>query len=332
MDGGPSLAGARRRSLLESDLKLVMTRAMSEPGLGPAAQAFCADQRVVQRYLHAALENGQTAADAVPFLVRTARWREEHSVDTMFHEPGLLAFEAGFRTQLLYNLSYDARGRPLMIERVGAWDLPALAAAIRSSREEVLRSHILVCEIMRRAVDAAPQESCVGCAPTDPRAVLIFDAAGLPWTILGMRSIVGLFKETARIDAEHFPDTVGTIFVVNVSRAFRALWAAVSRLVAAQTCYKVRVFSWTQATQAAAELRELCGDASLPVELGGLQKRAPPYWFAGVPRPADHLPCSGATGRHGPTRVTEVDVRPYVLGDVRTTIDQPSVQLSSPPS
>lgn len=249
----------------------IIAEAISLENLSEPASKFCAHAAVRRRYANAAIENGKPILDAVPFLLSTAKWRDEWRVDSMLTDAHLLSFENELQAVLLYSLSVDERERPLLIERVGAWNVSTLLATVSAHSEDVLRAHVLVTERIRLAVDAAAVRGSEG--GVDPRAVCVFDTAGMPWSLLRQPSLLSHFAQTARLDAAHFPDTMGTIIIVNVSRVAKAMWWLIAPLIAPQTRQKVHVFSWSQEAQAHAMLRELCGVGALPAELGGRQER-----------------------------------------------------------
>ena len=265
---------------VDMDVQLLVESAQ---GLSEEARQFC-NATVCSRYMVAARDNKQTAKDALLFLMSTVKWREEMGLENMETDKELLIFEADLQAHvLLYHLSVDAHSRPLLVERVGAWDLATVRKVISDpqSREAVMRAHFLVSERIRRLVDenhAAQKDShsAVG-HPVDMRATLVFDAKDMPWSIIGMRGLHVVFGEMSRLDAAHFPNTVGMIFILNVSRTVAAAWAVISEFVAIQTRYKVKIFSWTETTAAHAALCERCGAECLPPELGGCRMDSAPY-------------------------------------------------------
>ena len=137
---------------------------------------------------------------------------------------------------------------------------------------------------------------------------------GLGWAHIRATSLMSAFSAMSRLDTDHFPDTLGHIFVVragtrshscdrihisdepdrtgcvrmvriaarqvNGSRIFTALWAIASTFLAESTCAKVSVYSWSEAEPMRAALREACGADALPQELGGTRADAPPYHHA----------------------------------------------------
>ena len=280
-----------REQVPETEVQeLVELAARSTDGLA-ASRKWVVNPEVCRRYLAAAASASKPgAAAALPFLLRSARWRDEQAVDTMLEDRALVNFEHSLRETMLYEVWSDASGRPLMVERVGAWDLARLTRLVDESPEQVVRAHILVNERIRVRLDGgggadgdggalADGEASAADAGalTDRRAVLVFDLQGLGMAHLACRSLLRLFGTLSSLDAAHFPDTVGTIVCLDAPRVFAALWAAVSRLVATGTRSKLLVYANTARAEALGALRELCGATCLPSELGGSRDDALPY-------------------------------------------------------
>ena len=281
-----------RGQVAETDVQeLVELAARSTDGLA-ASRKWVVSPAVCRRYLAAAASAAKPGATAaLPFLLRSARWRDEQAVDAMLEDRPLLNFERSLRETMLYEVWNDASGRPLMVERVGAWDLARLTRLVDESPEQVVRAHILVNERIRVRLDGGGggadgdggafadgrASTADGGALADRRAVLVFDLQGLGVAHLACRSLLRLFGTLSSLDAAHFPDTVGTIVCIDAPRVFAALWATVSRLVAAGTRNKLLVYASTARAEACGALRELCGSTCLPSELGGSRDHALPY-------------------------------------------------------
>ena len=242
----------------ETDVQeLVELAAQSTGDLSTSQAKWIVSPAVCRRYLAAAASASKPgAAAALPFLLRSARWRDEWAVDAMLEDYALAAFERSLPAVLLYEVCIDASGRSVMVERV-------------------------VNEQIRVRLDSGGGADRRGGA-ADRRAVLVFDLQGLGVGHLACRSLLRLFATLSRLDSEHFPDTVGTIVCVDAPRAFAALWAVVSRLVATGTRQKLLVYASTARAEALGALRELCGAACLPRELGGARDDAPPYSSVGI--------------------------------------------------
>ena len=269
-----------------NNLILLVKQKLDDPDCAPLTERsrmWCTSFAVARRYLR--------VGDAVPsnnvaFMERTARWREEQRVDDMEEDEALCVYECSLRSIMLYELSNTSSGRPLLIERVGAWDVTALKTAAAESPEQIVFAHVLVNERIRRQLDASREEPL--------QTVLVFDCAGLSWAHLRAATLMGLFSTMSQLDAAHFPNCMGTIFVVNTGWAFVKLWSVASRFVAEGTCAKVRIFSTAEGEAMRAALRETCGADALPAELGGTRRCAPPYSYTAT---VEHSDDSGASGR-----------------------------------
>ena len=220
-----------REQVTEAEVQqLVELAARSTDGLA-ASRKWVVSPAVCRRYLAAAASASKPgAAAALPFLLRSARWRDEQAVDAMQEDQALLGFERELRAAMLYEVWNDTSGRPLMVERVGAWDLARLTRMVDESPEQVIRAHILVNERIRLRLDGGGGAACGGGADgdggafadggastdggvgggalADRRAVLVFDLQGLGMAHLACRSLLRLFGTLSSLDAAHFPDTV----------------------------------------------------------------------------------------------------------------------------
>ena len=221
-----------REQVTEAEVQqLVELATRSTDGLA-ASRKWVVSPAVCRRYLAAAASASKPgAAAALPFLLRSARWRDEQAVDAMLEDQALLGFERELRAAMLYEVWNDASGRPLMVERVGAWDLARLTRMVDESPEQVIRAHILVNERIRLRLDGGGGSACGGGADgdggafadggastdggvgggalADRRTVLVFDLHGLGMAHLACRSLLRLFGTLSSLDAAHFPDTVG---------------------------------------------------------------------------------------------------------------------------
>ena len=183
----------------------LLTQTTEYPSLSAASQSWCGDNATLRRYIDCAEANGCSAVDNIAFLVRTATWRDTMQLDALMRDEAMLEFERKMRSLLLYDLTSDRNGRPLMIERVGAWDVAALAEAVESSHDDIVRAHVMVSERIRQQVDSRLHE-----APTMPerQAMLVMDADGIGWAHVRATTLLNLFATMSSLDNNHFPDTV----------------------------------------------------------------------------------------------------------------------------
>lgn len=264
----------------------------------PAVVSWATSFRVAERYVQAGASNGQYGAAVIaPFMKRSVLWRAKMDVDSMTKDRELLAHELHMRSLLLYDLRCTAVPRkpvrPLLIERVGSWDIAALTASALEAPDLMIRTHVLVNEWMRMRIDGeaergsstpmadenGSEERAVNCegAQRERQAVLVFDMHGLTMAHMRATPLFDVFKQMSRLDSDHFPETVAYMFVVNASRVFTALWAVASMFISTKSQAKVQVFSWNDRQRMHAALQKECGSSVLPVELGGDLVASPPY-------------------------------------------------------
>ena len=110
-------------------------------------------------------------------------------------------------------------------------------------------------------------------------------------TFMLLFSSAGLYTRTAKtklaeLDARHWPDTMGSIVVVNAPLLFTAILNVVLSFLPTETQAKVKVFGdpnfatadMGPGADAASFLCDLCGPGALPAELGGsLPPGSAPY-------------------------------------------------------
>ena len=84
-------------------------------------------------------------------LQATQAWRAAIDLDALMEDPGWIAAELEYRKLLLYNfLGSDQHGRPIMVERCGAWDVSKIVAAAEEGFDKFLKLHAMACETLRR--------------------------------------------------------------------------------------------------------------------------------------------------------------------------------------
>ena len=195
----------------------------------------------------------------------TRQWREAVQLDAAMADPLYLAKERAMRALLHFDfLGLDQFGRPVSVERVGAWDVKEIVAAATADAPGILMSHAIAIETLIRW---KRPNNC-----RDPRGmVFIVDAKGISSRLLN-RKLLKVFGSIAKIDAAHFPDLLAHVFVVNAPTVFTAIGAAVRPFVTNQTMGKVVLSS-----KVPPQLVEALGAEVLPIELGGTRKNCFPY-------------------------------------------------------
>ncbi|CAE7923082.1 sec14 [Symbiodinium sp. KB8] len=152
-------------------------------------------------------------------LLDTTGWRAATLVKEKLHCRDWRAKELAMRSILLYDyVGADKHGRPLLIERVGAWDIQAVLDATEDLEKFTLL-HAMADETllqMKRPTTAK-----------DPRGfVLIVDMEGLGIWHLHPR-LISAFAAVSQIDEAHYPDSVAAIFVVNAPWYFTSLFTMI---------------------------------------------------------------------------------------------------------
>jgi len=227
-------------------------------------------------------------------LKETLQWRRTTQISDL-----LLSDDAKWREQerkmrsvLWYDyLGLDQHGRPVMVERVGRWDIPQVlaslqppedvppggTAALRQQTKDdnndkdddasfFLTLHCLACEIlgqMKRPSDCKD----------DRGQVIIMDCGGgLSYGHFNT-SLIRAFGKVAKNDEKHYTDTLVHLFVVNAFYLFSALVKVISPFLDKDTATKIHVSSSVPVQ----DLVACVGSQCLPVELGGTRQNVFPY-------------------------------------------------------
>eukprot|EP00931_Biecheleriopsis_adriatica_P000599 TRINITY_DN100676_c0_g1_i1.p1 TRINITY_DN100676_c0_g1~~TRINITY_DN100676_c0_g1_i1.p1 ORF type:complete len:274 (+),score=56.55 TRINITY_DN100676_c0_g1_i1:18-839(+) len=197
-------------------------------------------------------------------LLSAHEWRQSAQISEKLHDATWSSQELAMRSVLLYDyLGLDKHGRPILLERVGAWNVSNLLLESQDlGRFKTL--HAMAAETlatMKRPEDAK-----------DPRGfVLIMDMAGLGFRHLRPK-LASTFGALNEIDESFYPDSLAHVFVVNAPALFTALYAMIKPLVNADTLAKV-----TLSSSVPDELLEALGADCLPEELRGRRKGIFPY-------------------------------------------------------
>ncbi|CAE7661341.1 sec14 [Symbiodinium sp. CCMP2592] len=197
-------------------------------------------------------------------LLDTTDWRAATLVKEKLHCSDWRAKELAMRSILLYDyVGADKHGRPVLIERVGAWDIQAVLDATEDL-EKFTILHAMADETLLQMQRPA--------TATDPRGfVLIVDMEGLGIWHLQPR-LISAFAAVSQIDESHYPDTVAHIFVVNAPWYFTSLFAMIRPFLNEDTYTKIHFSRYVPDN-----MLQCLGEDCLPVELGGLRAGIFPY-------------------------------------------------------
>lgn len=210
-------------------------------------------------HFRAATLNGQNPAQRVK---ETDAWRRAHKIDAKMCDRTWLEKERQLRRVLKCDhLGADSYGRPILVQRVGAWDIAAVEKAAENIDQFVFLN-AMVCERLLRV-------SRPGYA-RDPRGiVVIMDMEGLRISHLSTQMLFA-FSSVAKTLRAFYPDMLAQIFVVNAPWVFSALKTAINPLFTAKTLSDLHISSYIPA--------ELGSQKNhLPIELGGTRQHIFPY-------------------------------------------------------
>eukprot|EP00930_Biecheleria_cincta_P070000 TRINITY_DN57668_c0_g1_i1.p1 TRINITY_DN57668_c0_g1~~TRINITY_DN57668_c0_g1_i1.p1 ORF type:complete len:319 (+),score=45.45 TRINITY_DN57668_c0_g1_i1:51-1007(+) len=210
-------------------------------------------------HFRAATLNGQSPAQRVK---ETAAWRHANGIDAKMCDQTWLEKERQLRRVLKCDqLGLDSYGRPIMVQRVGAWDIAAVEKAAENIDQFVILN-AMVCERLLRV--SRPGHA------KDPRGIIvIMDMKGLAMSHLSTKMLFA-FSSVAQTLRAFYPDMLAHIFIVNAPWLFSALKAAIDPLFTAKTLSHLHMSSCIPAELGSQKKH-------LPVELGGERHHAFPY-------------------------------------------------------
>lgn len=264
-DAGFAAKPLDREALLEQhrDDVAALRAAVSEAAqqLGQGACVEPVDDHTLLAFLRA---TGFSVPLAQERLQATAAWRQESRIEAMMCDDAWRDAERGMRHVLLYDyLGLDQHGRPVLVERVGAWDVSAVLEASQDL-ERFCSLHAMAAETMARIPRPAGAVDCRGYS-------LIMDMAGLGLHHLRPR-LARVFAAVNNIDEQHYPDSVSHIFVVNAPSIFAALYRMIKPVLNSDTSTRMHCSAGLSD-----ELLACLGPECVPKELGGALEQMFPY-------------------------------------------------------
>jgi len=215
-------------------------------------------------------------------------WRRQESIGLVLDKPSAVAAEHWYRKLLHYGLpGKDRKGRAVLIEAVGQWDMDALDRAAREKRSDMLQAHVVVCETLlkqaEQAVGVHAQQGKTEGATFEvvqrlrvPGFIAVLDMKGLSFNQNPMvyPAVLSVLKEVSKINAKYYPGAIEHIFIVNAPKVFMTIWRLMSSFVVPSSGCKVDVLPFGEFDM----LLQECGPHCLPAQLGGsLPRDTPPY-------------------------------------------------------
>eukprot|EP01062_Namystynia_karyoxenos_P025940 TRINITY_DN20307_c0_g1_i1.p1 TRINITY_DN20307_c0_g1~~TRINITY_DN20307_c0_g1_i1.p1 ORF type:complete len:606 (+),score=197.26 TRINITY_DN20307_c0_g1_i1:97-1914(+) len=246
--------------------------------------------RTLLRYLRARKWDQKAAFD---MYCETVKWREARSIDRYRRTaPGPIGPEGmrfagqyGYRAQGGVEAHPETRlvgadpkehlfrtfcaagcfgrdkvGRPVYIERTGAM-APCLDAMIKFlNRDELTYRHVRQQELMMARLEEI--EGDLG-RPVDGQFVILdmIDLSYMPNS-----DGQAVFREVARLDGSHYPETLGKQFLVNAPPLFQLVWRVVKGWIDPNTAQKIEILGKKEFK---ARLLQFISADQLPKEYGG---------------------------------------------------------------
>ena len=204
-------------------------------------------------------------AKAMAMLRATIAWRAENDIDALLSSP---LDEDEFRANAaMYPASYhgeDAAGRPVYMERTGSARFAALVQKL--GQEGFLRMHLRGMEYQYRVL--LPSASVRKNAPVTQMCNVIDVGELSLYDTVSHGEVLAALKNIAAVDADHYPENLGTTLVCNAPWSFTTAWSVVRLFLDAKTQAKFKVLGKGDAQLSA--LREaLGGIEKVPAFLGG---------------------------------------------------------------
>jgi len=186
------------------------------------------------------------------------KWRQENNVDDVLN----LEFPEINAAKQYYAhgfFSTDKLGRPVYIERVGTIRLDKLEQAMSLDRFRTfcIQKYERLTHIM-----------LPGCTQAlgKPVEQILFIMDFKDWSAKMMnQKTMDLVKLMSRIGTDYYPETLGTMFIINVPLVFYGVWNVVKYFLDEQTRQKIKIFG----SKYRKELLEYVDEENLPDFLGG---------------------------------------------------------------
>ena len=204
-------------------------------------------------------------AKATTMLRATIAWREENNIDALLSSP--LDEDEFSANAAMYPASYhgeDAAGRPVYMERTGSAQFAALVAKL--GQEGFLRMHLRGMEYQYRVL--LPNASVAKNAPVTQMCNVIDVGELSLYDTVSHSGVLAALKKIAAVDADHYPENLGTTLVCNAPWSFTAAWSVVRLFLDAKTQSKFKVLGKGDA-QLRALGETLGGIDKVPAFLGG---------------------------------------------------------------
>eukprot|EP00742_Colponemidia_sp_Colp-10_P006155 GILJ01006588.1.p1 GENE.GILJ01006588.1~~GILJ01006588.1.p1 ORF type:complete len:355 (-),score=29.84 GILJ01006588.1:113-1177(-) len=191
------------------------------------------------------------------------RWRESSGVNNILNE-GMLdpAKLRVIREAMPHSFhGVDKAGRPLFVQHSGRINLKLLEKE-KVSLTDTVRFHLQLMEYQNVLFEQGKARTGV----LVDTITVVHDLRGLGLSQLKPLAYQTL-KAMADIDQKHYPETLGSMFMVNAPWTFWAAWKVISPWVNKRTLEKIHILK--EGPEQTRELLTHIDPAHLPVSLGG---------------------------------------------------------------
>jgi len=188
--------------------------------------------------------------------IKYRKWRVANDIDSILERPATLKLDV--LSQLVPSSfhGFDKEGRPIYVEKSGSIHVDALLA--NCTDDEIFWAHVFSQENQCRRAREKSEELK---RPIET-FTMIMDLKGLT---MNHKRLMRFTEVVSKFDAEHYPERMGSLFIVNPPWIFPALYAIVKAFLDPVTKAKIHVLSGDPR----AVLLEHIDADQLPIEYGG---------------------------------------------------------------
>eukprot|EP00897_Mesotaenium_endlicherianum_P002864 jgi/Mesen1/2605/ME000166S01729 len=189
----------------------------------------------------------------------TVAWREETGVDTIREDFEFQERDEVKQYYAQFHHKTDKEGRPIYVEQLGKLDVDKLMEV--TTMERLLKYHVREWEVLTDL--KFPACSKQACRPIST-SLTIIDVKGVNMRMFSKR-VRQFVKEVTQLDQDHYPEFLGTMYIINAPFVFKAIWQVIKVWLDKKTQKKIQVLGGHYQKQ----LLELVDAEDLPSFLGG---------------------------------------------------------------
>ena len=227
----------------------------------PVDPVFVSDQTMLYRFLKGWKFD---VAGTVPRVNHSQRYRKEHGLDEIRQKAASLEQRQFPHAEQILKYwphvivhGVDRKGQPLSIERLGHSNPVLLCQAVTLDQLMVYHHYHMENKGAMFAAMSVEKDTVV-------RGCKIMDLEGLGKQHLTGRGI-GYFKSVISASQDNYPETMGSLFIINAPWVFNIAWKMVRPLLHANTLDKIHILG----SDYQSVLQQYIDPQHIPVEFGG---------------------------------------------------------------